>query len=194
MPPLDGAGLLHVLFLGWTPASQVSEQASQSDQIDHPPFTGGHTMSPQVTEAVSLSRPSQLWPPYSGVGLLHNLVCDLEPPPQVTEQALHKPHVDQLPSIAWRKKYKLDNFNYLGYNCLRGQGIKWHICVSSGCPKQILPPYRGEGSVQDLELLCVPLLQLWEHWAHWVQILQYPCPYGWKMNNNLLSCNIVIIY
>ena len=90
-PPHEGVGLLHDLVAFLIPPPQV---------LLHDP--SAHVLQPPST-IVSLHASSRILmpiqdkPPHEGVGLLHDLVAFLIPPPQVL---LHNPsvHVLQPPS------------------------------------------------------------------------------------------------
>ena len=62
----------------------------------------GHSLSLQISTSVEF--PSQLLPPYIGLGLLHSLVRFFNPSPHVFEQSLQLPHKPQFPFTEMRSR------------------------------------------------------------------------------------------
>lgn len=83
VPPYNGTGFVHDLFLPCTPPPQVSEHCDHSLQKLKPPLIG-HGVRLQSDD--SWNSPVQFFPPNAGKGLLHCLNRFLLPPPQLCEQ------------------------------------------------------------------------------------------------------------
>ena len=100
-PPFSGIGFVQNLFLVWVPVSHFFEHTDHSSKSVHPPFTG-HPCA--LHSWVSLESPSQNFPPFSGIGFVHDLVLVWAPEPQFFEQLDQSLNSVQPPSA--EKKYQ----------------------------------------------------------------------------------------